>query len=179
MAVSDESGLIPDELFQALATLVARLMFVCEDECGLSPIELLTIWHIKHFGKNDEDGKPVVRRNEITRMLKEKFRYTDPDVTRLLDGLRDSGVIERPNLSASEQRVIFGEKGPAAAVKLTPKGRKAIESFKEIIRSRADTWVSAHGKPTRSAIYHAKPLVKKLSQWIIKRYEPHGEKRSQ
>src|SRR5579872_7029934 len=75
MALATDSPLIPDEFFHALSMMVARMMFICEKECHLKPIELLILWHIKHEGATKEDRPVLVRREEMTRVLKEKFDY--------------------------------------------------------------------------------------------------------
>src|ERR1022692_2600702 len=94
---------VSDELFHAAATLATRLAFVAEHECKIDPIELLVLWHLKHYGKPDSEDRPVMLRHDLTELLRQKFRYSDSDVSKLIDGLHDDGLVQKGNMTTQER----------------------------------------------------------------------------
>src|SRR5438105_4743063 len=99
---------IPEEIFHAIATLVPRLIYIAEEKSGVEPIELLTLWHTRHFGRSDAHGQAVLLRHDLTDMLTKKFRFSDPAVSKLLGELQDKGFILRTVLSTKQRHEIFG-----------------------------------------------------------------------
>src|SRR5438105_743110 len=126
------SGLrIPEEIFHAIAAIANRLIYISEKECHVEPITVLILWHTRHFGKPHK-GEPCILRQELTRMLKEKFRYTDADISKLLAKIQDDGFITRANVSSQERIDLFGGSGGTQVVILNDRGNSKIEEVKDI-----------------------------------------------
>lgn len=162
---------IPEELFHAIATLVARFIFVTQEECGVTPMELLTLWHIRHVGERYEDDQTIVLRQELTRMLTEKFNYTAPDVTRLLTGLKDKGFISRGAITAKERVTIWGSPGSTQVIILKLSGKQKIEEFKTLLRTRGEEWLG-RTPSVRAAVWALRPVAENFARWLVRRYEP-------
>jgi DNA-binding MarR family transcriptional regulator len=170
------SAHVPEEIFHAIAALVNRLIFLSKNECQLEPIELLTLWHIRHVGAPYAGGQTAVLRQELTRMLKEKFRFNDPGVSRLLRDLQNAGVIVRTAVSDDERRQMFGSFGDTRVVILNSKGKQKIEDFKGIIRSRVEPWLAEQRPAIRLTIRAVHPVIVRFAHWLVKRYEPERMK---
>jgi len=168
---------LPEELFHAIAALVNRLIHISEEECGVQPIQLLILWHIRHFGKANNDKEPVILRQELTRMLKGNFRYSDTDISKLLAELQEGGFIVRTAVSRQERLALFLSKnGDTRVVILKHSGDEKIEQFKEQLRSRVDHWLSKQPRATRLAIVTVRPIVEKFARWLVQHFEPEREK---
>ena len=175
MMPSKDSAPLPEELFHAIAALVNRLIYVSEEECGVEPIQLLILWHCRHFGKVHIDDETVILRQELTRMLKEKFRYTDGGISKLLAELQEEGFVVRTAITAKERMDLFGSHGDTRVVILNANGKQKIEQFKGLLRSRFADWLSKQSGPTRIAVRTARPVVESFARWLVKRYEPERE----
>jgi DNA-binding MarR family transcriptional regulator len=168
----DPTG-VPDELFHAVATLIARLDFIAEQECNIEPIELFVLWHIKNFGRSNDKGRPIILRHDLSNVLKRKFRYSDSDTTKLLNALQDQGYIDRGSLTTHERASIFGDAvGTRLVVLLLPTGIEKIDSFRNLLKNRFSAWLSEKSKITQLATRKFLPIATEFAQWLIDRYEP-------
>ena len=163
------------ELFHAIAVLVSRLSHLAEEKCGVSTIELLTLWHTRHFGKPYINDQSVILRQELTRVLRTKFGYMDGAVSKLLATLQDKGFIVRAAVSTSERAPLFGSHGDTRVVILNKNGDSKIEEFKDQIRSRATTWLVEQNMATRATVKSLRPVVERFARWLVGRYEPERE----
>ena len=103
---------LPEELFHAIAALIPRLIYIAEKECEIAPIDLLALWHIRHFGEVNAENRNVLLRGELTRMLKLHFRTADSDVTKMLDDLQNRGLVERTTITDHERQCSATIKSP-------------------------------------------------------------------
>jgi DNA-binding MarR family transcriptional regulator len=168
--------IIPEDLFHAIAALVPRLIYIAEEECGVEPIELLVLSQIRHFGKPHAQGKAAILRHDLTQMLKQKFRFTDPAVSKLLEDLQENGLLFRTILTATQRQESFGDQhGNKLVVVLTEKGYEKIEEFKNHLRSKVDKWLSEQPTRTRAAVRVFRPVAVEISRWLVQRYEPQRD----
>jgi DNA-binding MarR family transcriptional regulator len=172
---SEQALPVPEELFHALAAMINRLIYIAEEECGLDPIQLLILWHIRHFGRINQENDTVILRQELTRMLKRKFRYTDGGVSKLLSELQDQGYVVRAAVSTRERSELFGGHGDTRVVILKHGGNQKIDYFKHRLRSRAEKWLALQTPATKVAVRTFQPIVEHFARWLVRRYEPeHG-----
>jgi len=163
---------LPEELFHAIAALVSRMIYIAEEECKVAPFELLVLWHIRHFGRIYVDDQTVILRQELTRMLTKKFRFTDPGVSKLLADLQEDGFIVRTAVSNKERARLFGSPGDTRVVILNAHGKAKIEEFKGVIRTRAGKWLNEQNRATRIAVKGFQPVLEGFARWLVRRYEP-------
>ncbi|HEX3822661.1 MAG TPA: helix-turn-helix domain-containing protein [Candidatus Sulfotelmatobacter sp.] len=175
-AMKPNSNDLPEEVFHAVAALVPRLIYVAEEECGVDPIELLVLWHIRHFGKPNSEGQNVVLRHDLTRVLKQNFHYSDANVSKLIEELQEKGFVLRATLSARERGELFGDQdGSKLMVLLRPLGDAKIEQFKAALRSRFDKWSLDQSSAIRLATRKFLPVVIRFARWLVAHYEPERE----
>lgn len=164
---------VSDDLFHAAATLATRLAFIAEYEFKIEPIELFLIWHIKNYGQADSEGRPVLLRHDLTDVFKKKFGYSDSDISKLIDGLHDDGLLEKGNLTTQERTALFGtESSSKLAVRLQAAGLDKIEAFKNFLRDKFDTWLSEQSTTTKYATRKFEPIALGFAQWLLDRYQP-------
>lgn len=162
----------PEYLFHAVAALVPRLIEMAEF-CGLEPIDLLTLWHIRHFGKVNGANRNVILRQELTRILTTKFRVSESQITKMLDFLEQEHLVERPKLDRAERLALFGSaKGQRDVVILTQLGSDKIDEFKEIISTRAKKWISKSSKTVQVAMKIFRPAAEKFAKEFVDRHAP-------
>ncbi len=174
MPRAQESKQLPDEVFHGIATTIQRLIYIVENECGIAPIDLLTLWYIDYFGKVDPQGLSVMLRRNLTQMLTIKFRLSDSQVTAMLDELQDKGLVRRTTVNRDERKNLFGsDSGPRLVVILTPSGVRKFDLFKERLLIRYERWLSSLNAPTRVAVSQLLiPVGIHTAKWVIKRYDP-------
>ncbi len=134
---------------------------------------MLILWHVRHFGKKYGDQSCILR-HDLTRMLKEKFRYTDGDISKILAKLQNDGFILRAAVSDKERMDLFRAPGDTRVVIINEKGNEKIEEFKCILRQHTQEWLSGELVTTRFAVQAVLPAVEKLAKWFVKRYEPEN-----
>lgn len=166
-------AVLPEEVFHAIAALIPRLIYLAEQECEIEPIDLLVLWHIRHFGKTNRVAQNVILRRDLTHMLKRKFRLADSDISKMLDDLQDRGFVERTTISSHERQYLFGDnKGQKQIVVLTVGGSEKIEQFKTRLIARYGAWLPSAPAPIRFAMKRMLPIAINFAQWLVKRYEP-------
>ncbi|HXP83375.1 MAG TPA: hypothetical protein VN841_01565 [Bryobacteraceae bacterium] len=165
---------LPEAIFHAIATVIQRLVYIVEKECGIAPIDLLTLWYIDYFGVNDGEGRSIILRRQLTRMLTIKFRISDAQITKMLDDLQDQGLVERTNMDRADRKRIFGhEDGPRLVVVLTERGSQKFDLFKERMLVRYERWLATLKQPTRTVVRRViLPIAVQCARWIIARYDP-------
>lgn len=167
---------LPEEVFHAVAALIPRLIYIAEEECHVDPIELLVLWNIRHFGRPNADRHNTILRQSLTHVLKTKFRYSDANVSRLLEELQEKGLILRTSLTARERGQLFGdENGSKLVVVLKAEGDAKLEDFKERLRGRYDRWASQQPSAVRLACKNFLPIIVRFARWLVARYEPARE----
>jgi hypothetical protein len=166
---------VPEELFHAIAVLMNRVIYIAEEECRVRPIDLLVLWHIRHFGKVHTDDQTVMLRQELTRVLTQKFRFTDPGVSKLLADLQEHGFIVRAAVTGKERLELFGSTGDTRVVILKTAGKQKIEDFKSQIRERAIRWLQRQPRATRLLVNTSRPVLEGFARWLVQRYEPDRE----
>lgn len=163
---------LPEELFHALAALIPRLIHIAEEECHLRPIDLLTLWHIRHFGKPIEDNRKVLLHRDVKDMLQRKFRFTDSTVSKMLTQLHEKGLLEKIDFTESQRIKLFGSnKGGRGVVIITTKGSDKIEEFKKRILDRFGRWLPSAPKTIQSIAKRFLPLAVSFAKWLVSRYE--------
>jgi len=168
---------VSDDLFHAAATLAAQLALMADQECNIDPVELLVLWHLKHHGQPDDENRPVMLRHDLTNVLKKNYRYSDSDVSKMLDGLHDHGLVEKGSLTTQERDSLFGsDAGAKLAVRLQSVGGAKIEEFKNLLRKNFDTWLSQKSKATQLACRKFEPIARGFAQWLLEHYQPPPEK---
>jgi DNA-binding MarR family transcriptional regulator len=165
---------LPEAVFHAIATSIQRVVYIVEEECGIAPIDLLTLWYVDYFGTLNERGQSVILRRTLTQMLTVKFRMSDGQISKALDSLSDKRLIERTNVSREERKRLFqAEEGPRLVVILTEDGTHKFDQFKERITFRYKRWLSTLNAASRAAIKNIiVPIAIQSANWIIKRYDP-------
>lgn len=164
---------VSDELLHAAATLAARLAFLVERECKIDIVELQTLWHLQQFGKPDNERRSVMLRYKLTELLVEKFSYSDSDVSKMLDRLHDEGIVRKENLTTAERTALFGgDAGTKLAVRLMPAGGDKIESFKDALRTRFNSWFLEQPKLVQQQCRKFEPVAGDFSKWLLDRYQP-------
>jgi len=167
------AGEFPEEVFHAVAALIPRLVYIAEKQCGVDPIDILVLWHIRHFGKPNENQHNVVLRQDLTRVLKMQFRYSDAQTSKLLEELQEQGFIGRSSLSSRERRELFGdESGSKLIVELKGSGDAKVEEFKEHLRSSFQQWVEQQPLAVRIATRRFMPIAVRFARWLVTKYEP-------
>ena len=174
--MAEPKSTIPEEVFHAIATLVPRLIYIAEKECGLEPIELLALWHVRHFGRPDAERNMTILRQELTRMLTQKFRFSDAAVSKMLAYLQEEGLVLRTTVSGKQRLELFGsEDGSKLVVVLTGRGNQQIDQFKNRLRRRWEAWLSRQTRTNRLAVRAVFPIVVQFARWLVKRYKPHRQ----
>ncbi len=162
---------IPEELFHALATIIPRLTILVRETCDVTPIELLVLWHIRHFGRVTREDNTVISRTAITEMLQAEFGTTAPNVTKLIQGLQDKKLLDRVTLDSSES-LAMGSKRRAVVI-LNQSGKQRVERFKSALQDRTIDLYKQLSLGERGLIRLLRPLAIKVAKGLISRYEPH------
>ena len=162
---------VPEEAFHAFTILLPRLLSLSERACGLEPIELYLLWHIRHFGKPMEDGRMVFLRHKITDLLGRQFRLSANSVSNLIDGLHNRGLVETgARLRRDQLKNLYDlAAGRAGVVILCPEGSQKIDTFKDEVNrsmaSVADQLPILLRQPFRAMI----PVLGQIARWVLDR----------
>ncbi len=166
---------IPEELFHAVVALMPRLVYVAEDECKIQPVELLTLWHLRRFGKPNASGQHVCLRSELTEALRVRFRFSAPTISKLLEDLQDRDFILRTAISSKQRAELFGgDTGAKLVVILMPKGNDKIEEFIDRVSAHGERWLAGQPAMYRKAARAFAPIAMQFAKWLIDRYGPDG-----
>jgi DNA-binding MarR family transcriptional regulator len=174
MVKPDQKPQLPEAVFHAVATIIQRLVYIVDRECGIAPMDLLTLWFVDYFGKPNEDGESVILRRTLTLMLARKFGMTSGQMNKAIDSLGDKNLVRRTTISREERKRLFGaEDGPRLVLILTSEGVEKFTLFKASITQRYERWLSSLSAPSRIAVNKVVlPLAIQTGSWVIRRYDP-------
>ncbi len=163
---------ISEDILYQLAVIANRLVYACKDECNIEPQALLVLLHIKHFGKTYQ-GDMYLPRLLLTRMLKDKFSYSDGDISKLMVSLHSAGLITRGAVSPKERVEIFGKPGGTQVVTLTSDGTRRIEQFRNAVAGHAERWFAKQSRKTSFAAKKGMALLEALAMQAVRIYDPN------
>jgi hypothetical protein len=133
---------LPDEFLTAVAFLLPYLNKLAQEECGITIGAIFVMMHLTISGKR-VDGRYTMLRNDLTNLLGRRG-FSDAGASRLLQGLQDSGYIQRTFVSAAVRQEQFepGERANTQAVILMEGGEQKIDDFKAALRMHFGHWLS-------------------------------------
>ncbi len=171
--LNSPTGGAADQLCHAAAILAAQLLVIADHQCKIQPIDLFVLWHIKDFGKMDSEGRPVMPRQHLTVLLRDKLRYSEGDISKRIGAMHDAGNVAIEKLTTQERDALFGATGQKLAVRLLPRGSAKIEQFKAILQQQFASWLSK--EPTavqQETDRFVEPIALRLSQWLLDHFRP-------
>lgn len=161
---------VPDEFFHAIAALIPRLLSLAQ-ECDIRPMELLVLWHIRQFGKINEDNFNVIPQREVRHMLGQTFMVRSADVSKLLSRLQAAELVDQRDFTERKRLELFGSRSDGSAVViLTPTGLHKLEEFKKTIISHFGIWASTSPKSIHFALKRSIPLAVSFARWVVSHY---------
>lgn len=172
MPLDERSYGLTDDIFHAITAMIPQLIYIAKEECGVDPIELLVLWHIRHFGRRNHENQSTILRHDLTDVLGSKFRYSDTDVSRLIEDLQEKELISRTSLTARQRSELFGAtSGGKLIVVLNGQGEAKLEQFKGCIRGRYDSWIGQQPTPIQIATKAFLPIGAKFAQWLVEQFQ--------
>ncbi|MDQ3802337.1 MAG: hypothetical protein M3416_00555 [Acidobacteriota bacterium] len=119
----------PYEVFRLASSLLPHLSNIFE-ECEISPMDLFVLSHIKHFGKDFDNGLKIFLRADMTDLLKRVFRESDSAIAKNINKLRDRDFLAGIRIRPDEKKKLFGkEGGRMLALVLREPGLAKIDEF--------------------------------------------------
>jgi hypothetical protein len=166
---------LPEEVFHGFAAVFPRLVQLAQS-CQLSPIDVFVLWHIRHFGikEKGDSGPKMVLRQDLTKVLKNEFKHSDANVSKLIKDLENQEFISCKDLSEHSRNELFGkEAGRRKVVIITDRGSEQIELFKEKIQTLIDDAMKRMPVAMRMTTKAFLPVGASLAKWFI---ESHSNK---
>ena len=144
---------------------------------SLGKSAVLVLLYTKYFGKSYQ-GDVYILRQQLTRMLKAKFSYTDGDVSKLMLSLHTDGLIVRALITPRERVDLFGSRGGTQVVILNAKGNQKIEDFRNAMAQHAERWLDLQSKKTGVMARSLQRGFDVLARLMIKKHGPTVEAES-
>ena len=130
------------EILHLISALLARFNSIFE-KSNLDAEQIYILAFIKSHGQDNQSGKKIVLRSEITKILKEVFKCTDNQVSGWVTELCTGRFLGEMTLSRDEKALLFStRKGRNRALYITKNGVNKISTVvgelrrlhKELIR---------------------------------------------
>jgi hypothetical protein len=126
---------LPYEVFQLSSSLLPQLDSIF-DACDVSPIDLFVLMHLKHSGKEIEDGRRIMLRDEMTDLLGKFFKYNDKAVSRLVTEFKEKRYVNELRITIEQKERFYGDgSGRRDALTLGEEGTNKINEFTEKINN--------------------------------------------
>jgi DNA-binding MarR family transcriptional regulator len=137
---------IPDVFFTALALLLPYMNKIAQNECGIDVGSIFVMMHLVISGKK-VDRRPTMLRNDLTKLLLDRG-FSQAGASRLMQGLEESGFVERKFIPTAVREEVFepSDRANTLVVVLKPEGEKKIDEFKAALRAHFGHWLSSELK---------------------------------